>query len=114
MERELEKFNQILQNREGTSINTYTRDAFKEKFPGAIDPPPGRKPNWAKLQDGDIHIVDDIYRGPRGAAEVAHEYGASKLIDYFGSRDKVPDFHDESLTHWLDDQGGFLGKPGGL
>jgi hypothetical protein len=68
------------------------------------------KENWARLFDGDIHIMDEAYHGPRGAAEVAHEYGASEMFKEFGGRENVPDIINspkKQLTHYLDDAGGF-------
>jgi RHS repeat-associated protein len=101
MEREMEHFAEILEKREGMGIRTFSEDAYRAAYGRGLENP-------GKLVGDEIHMIEDVFTGPRGAAEVAHEYGASKLAQEFGGMDKVPTVPGVgSLTHILDNVGGF-------
>jgi hypothetical protein len=97
-DRVMEHFAEILRCREGMNIFTHTDEAYRALFNR------GRE-NAGKIVGNDLHFIEDVFAGPEGLPELAHEYAAHKLFQEFSGRHNTPNVAGMpmSLTHVVDE-----------
>jgi RHS repeat-associated protein len=99
-EHEMEALAQHIADEEGVSIITHSEGEYERLFDREKSGP-------ATVQDGAIHIIDDVFASSAGPEEVAHEFGAIKIMDALNCpKDDIPVVFPGAkryLTHALDD-----------